>query len=134
MTKRIIILTFSILFLVSTTGLPLTIHFCKMQKSGTVNKKCAMCMAEQNSDKTHNDLSVKRALGSCCQTVTFNNNIKDNFLSLKTELNLHSFSFILVFTSDCPASLVNKTVCYTDSSPPPEQNNNLYLLNSILLI
>ena len=134
MLKRITILSFCLLFLVSTTGLPLTIHFCKMKKTSYINKNCEMCGMDVNTGQTSDQVSVKRALGSCCHTSTFDNNVKDNFLSFKTELNYQSFSLLMVCPVLCQISLLSNTVSFNNTSPPPLLNNNLYLANSILLI
>jgi hypothetical protein len=134
MIKRIIILSFCFLFLVSTTGLPLTIHFCKMTKKTYVNKSCSMCGMDNCANKTSNDVSIKRAMGSCCHTSTFDNNIKDNFLAFNTDFNFHSLSIIMVLQVECPVNLYTNTISFNDTSPPPLLNNNLYLFNSIFLI
>jgi len=134
MIKRIIILSFCFLFLVSTTGLPLTLHFCKMTKTTYVNKTCNMCGMDNDIAKTSNVVNIKRALGSCCHTSTFDNNVKDNFLSFKTELNFSSVSLLMVCPFECPINLFSNAIGYNDTSPPPLRNNNLYLVNSILLI
>jgi hypothetical protein len=60
--------------------------------------------------------------------------VKDNFLSFKTELAFHPFSSVIVCPVDCPINFFNHTISFNDTSPPPLLNNNLYLLNSILLI
>jgi hypothetical protein len=134
MIKRIIILSFCFLFLVSTTGLPLTIHFCKMNKTSYVNKTCSMCGMDISTEKTSNVVSIKRALGSCCHTSTFDNNVKDNFLSIKTEFNFYSVSLLMVCPVECQINLFSNTISFNDSSPPTQLSNNLYLINSILLI
>jgi hypothetical protein len=134
MTKRIIILSFCMLFLVSTTGLPLTIHFCKMKSSSSINKKCGMCMNESKQCKTSEDTSLKRAMSTCCHTETLDNNLKDNFLSFNTEMNFHSLGVTMICPVDCPFCSHISSIQFTDTSPPRLLSNNLYLFNSILLI
>ena len=134
MTKRIIILSFCMLFLVSTTGLPLTIHFCKMKSSSNGNKKCGMCMMEGKHSKSSDAISLSRAMGNCCHTETFDNNVKDNFLSFTTELNIHSLSAVMISPVDYSFCSYITSVQFTDTSPPRLLSNNLYLFNSILLI
>lgn len=134
MTKRIIILTFCMLFLVSTTGLPLTIHFCKMKASASVNKKCSMCMMDAKHSKTPDGTSLKRAIGQCCHTETFDNNVKDNFLSLSNEVNFNSLSVIMICPVECSFCSYVSSIQFNDTSPPRLLSNNLYLFNSILLI
>src|ERR1035437_3957847 len=134
MAKRIIILSFCMLFLVSTTGLPLTIHFCKMKGSASVNKKCGMCMNASKHGKTSEVISLRRDVSNCCHIETLDNNLKDNFLSFNTEMNFHSLSVIMICPVDCPFCSHISSIQFTDTSPPRLLSNNLYLFNSILLI
>jgi hypothetical protein len=134
MTKRIIILSFCMLFLVSTTGLPLTIHFCKMKSSSNGNKKCGMCMMEGKHSKSSDVISLRRDMSSCCHTETFDNNVKDNFLSFGTELNVHALYVEMICPVDYSFCSYISSVQFTDTSPPRLLSNNLYLFNSILLI
>ena len=134
MTKRIIILSFCMLFLVSTTGLPLTVHFCKMKSSSSGNKKCGMCMMEGKHSKSSDVISLRRAMSSCCHTETFDNNVKDNFLSFTTEMNIHLHFAAMISPVDYSFCSYISAVQFTDTSPPRLLSNNLYLFNSILLI
>jgi hypothetical protein len=134
MTKRIIILSFCMLFLVSTTGLPLTVHFCRMKSSVSVNKNCGMCMMSGKHSKSSGAISLRRAMGNCCHTETFDNNVKDNFLSFNTGLNISSISFEMICPVDCSFCSFICSTQFTDTSPPRLLSNNLYLFNSILLI
>lgn len=134
MTKRIIILTFCMLFLVSTTGLPITIHFCRMLSSVSVNKKCSMCGMERKQENSAQGTSIKKPMSSCCHTETFNNNVKDNFLSFNTEMNFHSFSVMMICPVECSFCSYISSTQFTNTSPPGLLSNNLYLFNSILLI
>jgi hypothetical protein len=134
MTKRIIILSFCMLFLVSITGLPLTIHFCKMMGSSFGNKKCGMCMMEGKHSKSLDVISLRRAMGNCCHTETLNNNVKDNFLSFNTEMNFSSLGVTMIYPVDCPFCSHISSIQFNDTSPPRLVSNNLYLFNSLLLI
>jgi hypothetical protein len=134
MTKRIIILSFCMLFLVSTTGLPLTIHFCKMKNSVSVNSKCGMCMGGCQHEKSAQGVSLHKAMSQCCHTEIFDKNVKDNFLSIDTDVNNHSLSVVVICPVECSFSSFNSTIQFTDTSPPRLVTNNLYLFNSILLI
>jgi len=134
MTKRIIILSFCMLFLVSTTGLPLTIHFCKMKSSTSVNKKCGMCMNVSRHAKTSEGASITRDMSTCCHTETLDNNLKDNFLSFNTEMNFHSLGVTMICPVDYSFCSYITSVQFTDTSPPRLLSNNLYLFNSLLLI
>jgi len=134
MLRRIVILSFCLLFLVSTTGLPLTIHFCKMTKKTIINSSCNMCGMDMSASKSTDIPSVRRALGSCCSTSTFDNNVKDNFLSFQKEFNYTSVSLLIICPAVCPINLYGNTISFNDTSPPGQLSSNLYLVNSILLI
>ena len=134
MTKRIIILSFCMLFLVSTTGLPLTVHFCKMKSTSNGKKMCGMCMMEGKHSKSSDAISLRRAMGNCCHTETFDNNVKDNFLSFNTELNVQVLSLEMICPVDYSFCPIISSIQFTDTSPPRLLTNNLYLINSILLI
>ena len=134
MTKRIIILSFCMLFLVSTTGLPLTIHFCKMKGSASVNKTCGMCMNSSKHAKTSEGTSISRDMSNCCHTESFNNNVKDNFLFFNNEMSFYSLGVTMICPVDCPFCSHLSSIQFNDTSPPRLLSNNLYLFNSILLI
>ncbi|MDR3665493.1 MAG: hypothetical protein P4L35_01500 [Ignavibacteriaceae bacterium] len=134
MTKRIIILSFCILFLVSTTGLPLTIHICKMMGTVSVNTKCTMCKGSCQHSKSSEITGLRLAMGNCCHTETFDKKVKDNFLSFDTEMNFHSSGVVMICPVDCSFCSYLSSVPYADTSPPGLLSNNLYLFNSILLI
>jgi hypothetical protein len=134
MTKRIIILSFCFLFLVSTTGLPITIHFCKMLNSVSINKKCGMCGMDHRHGNTAQGTSITKPMSQCCHTETFNNNVKDNFLSVSAGLNVNTLSVIMICPAECSFCSYVSAIQFNDTSPPRLTNNNLYLFNSLLLI
>jgi hypothetical protein len=134
MIKRIVILSFCMLFLVSTTGLPITIHFCKMLSSVSVNKNCSMCGMDRKHENTSQGTSIKKPMSSCCHTETFDNNVKDNFLSFSIEMNVHIISTAMICPAECSFCSFIGSIQFTDTSPPGLISNNLYLFNSILLI
>lgn len=68
MKKRISISVLTLLFLVSTTGLPIWTHYCEMMGKRT-NNKCEMCKAEMQKAET-----------SCCSE-----DVNNNVLKLSTE-------------------------------------------------
>lgn len=129
MFKKTVILTFCALFLLSTTGLPLTLHFCKM-KSETV--KCKMCTAQH---ETHSNGPVfKRDMSGCCKTTTIKTEVKDNFISAKAD-DISVYKNITTVFFDL--SITNNYRTYfklTDKSPPLKDAGTIYLSNSVLLI
>jgi hypothetical protein len=91
-------------------------------------------MMEGKHSKSLDVISLRRAMSSCCHTETFDNNVKDNFLSFSTELNVHALSGEMICPVDYSFCPIISSVQFTDTSPPRLVSNNLYLFNSILLI
>jgi hypothetical protein len=141
MKKRILISILNLLFLVSTTGLPVTISLCKMADAKDVdqcmmhNKPVkSMCCAEETSE---NILTISSKLPNCCQISFVYNKVEDQFVSNKTENNFYS-SFEKLFV---PITLIPNQLelsfgesFYTDSSPPFLINPEIHITNSSLLI
>lgn len=143
MIKKISILTLLLLFFVSTTGLPLTIHFCNMMHK-EANNTCKMHNAKKMMSEMHSDCckkndakkaeTIKKA--SCCKLETVLAGVKDSFISYKTESENNSVTklfFVTEITPE-PKSLNISIYSFIDTSPPLLQGNHLYLTNSILLI
>jgi len=141
MKKRILILTLSLLFLVSTTGLPVTINLCKMAESGETGK-CMMhhklisslCCANEVSV---NHPAVSSVVPDCCRTEFVYNKVKDEFVANKTDVNFFSSIQNLVQIITIVPSGVDFTfeeTFYCDSSPPFLINPQLNITNSIFLI
>lgn len=130
MFKRIFILTFSALFLLSTTGLPLTLHFCKMKKAE--NSKCSMCSIQHTSHK--NVPEFKRDMSGCCKTTVIKTEVKDNFLTSKTQNSFSEYSVIAVLTDIISFNSFQKNFKSFDTSPPLIQTESIYIINSVLII
>ena len=143
MLKKVFILSLLALFFVSTTSLPFTIHFCKMQEKMNDN----MCRMEMNhpasSDMTcpginnHDDNIQNVKQFPCCGTKTVDLSIKDQFLNNRSDSPqfVHLLSVIsLANFIVVPEGLDNSTYSNIDISPPPRYGNNLYLNFSLLLI
>ena len=145
MFKKISILTLLLLFFVSTTGLPLTIHFCNMAANMEKMDMSSCSCHVKNTNRMHKacslfksetkEISVKSQ--NCCDTeVSFIKHVKDSFLSNKTEIQKEvSIQKIHILT--LPSISQRQTVSYfsfTDSSPPLLTSNHLYIYNSVFLI
>ena len=78
MKKRISILTLTILFLVSTTGLPIYSHYCEMMKQKSLSE-CEVCMVEMQKVET-----------SCCEMEETSTNLTQ-LLSSEMECCTESF-------------------------------------------
>ena len=142
MNKKIYISLLSLVFFLSTTSLPMTIHLCKMMNT-TDTKACAMCTSapvKKSCCETDvkGDVSIKRDNSSdCCSTQLIDATVKDNFLSSKTEnQDLNPVKFAPVIILPVEFFTCSKLFSYIDidTSPPNLQTNKLYLINSIFLI
>ena len=139
MKKRISILTLSFLFFASTTGLPLTIHLCKMAEP-EVADECIMHNEPVKSSCCEESIDNKVFFSSsnpdCCETKTIDNSIVDRYLVQKLEIKSDLAVTSLFLNSDIHnyKSFANKFFGISDTSPPLLQNNHLYITNSSLLI
>ena len=141
MKKRILISSLNLLFLVSTTGLPVTINLCKIAEPENADE-CTMhhkpveshCCAKENSE-----YSVTASFDNydCCESEFVFNKVEAEFLFCKTDVNFFSSLEQIIQ----PVSVIPPTVDYSfdesyfcDSSPPFLINPELHITNSILLI
>ena len=141
MKKRILISTLTLLFLVSTTGLPVTINLCKMVETENVNE-CMMhrkpveshCCTKANAEYP---VTVSFHNYNCCESEFVFNKVEDEFLYNKTDVNFFSTLEHVIQ----PVSVIPQKVDYSfnesffcDSSPPFLINPELHITNSLLLI
>jgi hypothetical protein len=138
MKRKILISTLTLLFLVSTTGLPVTISLCKMAEDEETDQ-CVMhhkpvessCCAEETFEYqiTLSDYS------GCCEVKFVYNKVDDEFIYNKTEISFSSSEYILqpIALSPTVHFYYNESF-YCDSSPPFLINPELHITNSILLI
>lgn len=139
--KRILILTLTLLFVVSTTGLPVTINLCKMANEVNTDE----CMMHHKPVKSHccgmktsaTGLIVSSVVPDCCETEFIYNKVEDEFVTNKTDVNFFSSSQILFQSVNVIPSAIDFSFnesYYCDSSPPFLINSDLNITNSILLI
>lgn len=141
--KRILILTVTLTFLISTTGLPVTYHLCKMMQEKSLSE-CQICAIDEekiqtsccNEETTDNAVTITSENPVCCQSEFVYNKVEDEFVNDKSEVNFNS-SVILyqaielipyVFDFSSEASF------YSDSSPPFLTKSEIYIVNSVFLI
>jgi hypothetical protein len=142
--KRILILSLSLLFLVSTTGLPVTYHLCQMmgQKSLDVCEVCTIklevvepsCCSE---DIMEYPVTISSENSICCQDEFVYNKVEDQFLFSKSDVYFFSTSVKLVQTTALlPPSVDFSTEnsFHCDSSPPFLINPKIHITNLSLLI
>jgi hypothetical protein len=142
--KRFFILSFILSFLVSTTGLPMTLHFCNMIGKTSLSI-CDVCKAQNDRNdldccsEEHSDSFAKVSINKteCCQTEFVYNKLKDEFVFDKTDkTNLELLAIAINLSNDLmgPINVYSKINVNSDSSPPFLIDSTLYLSNSILLI
>ena len=144
MKKKISILTLTFLFLVSTTGFPVTYHLCRMMQEKSFSK-CEMCKAEMEEIQTSchyentSDYSIviKSENLPCCEEEFVYNKVEAEFVINKTEVKFFSsseilFQPIILIPNNFDFSVEESFYC--DSSPPFLVNPEIYITNSILLI
>jgi len=144
MKKKIFILTLTTLFLVSTTGLPVSYHLCQMMEQKSISE-CEVCKYEMNKivmsccTEETDEYPVKIISENpvCCQTQFVYNKVEDEFLYNKTDVNFFSTSYnpfqLLVLIAPI-IDFSSSESFYCDSSPPFLINSELHITNSVLLI
>ena len=141
MFRKTKIISLMLLFVISTTGLPITINLCKMVASKS-NSECMMhrkpvssrCCAHETSEQKP---SISFDKLNCCQTEFVYKKVEDQYLVHKTSIDYFSSQEIIWHSVDFIHPLADylfNESFYTDSSPPFLINPDLHITNSILLI
>ena len=144
MKKRISISILTLLFLVSTTGLPVSYHLCKMMEQRSLNE-CEVCKAKIekiepsccSEEISQHSVLIKSQNPVCCQDEFVYNKIEDEFLNTKTEAKNFVTIDHLIITNEYPADFAHNLLTQkylTSSSPPTILTNDIYLNNSVFLI
>jgi hypothetical protein len=134
------ILTYLLLsvFVFSTIGIPVSLHYCHMmdlvslQSCGMCDTKATTCCDDDNSIpivKSDNDVS-------CCTTKIIAASSDEKYLTVTYEVQkteAKSFVFIIPKHQYFTEEISNKTFS-SDISPPANYSNHIYLNNSIFLI
>lgn len=144
MKKKISILTLTILFLVSTTGLPVSYHLCKMMERKSLSE-CEICKNEMEKirpsccakETMEYPVTVSSENPVCCQIEFVYNKVEDEFIYSKSDetyfsLSISLFQSIILISPSFEFYIQESFFC--DSSPPFLINPELYISNSILLI
>lgn len=141
--KKLIITSLAFLFFLSTTGLPVSLHFCQM-KNLTTFSDCEVCSSEKLEDEPaccSEETDFPEQIRSdnsnhCCETKIIESSVKDDYLSAASYL-IHDFSSLLpAFQIDIVFPDFNscKTYFHFNDSSPPFSTNNIYLINASFLI
>lgn len=137
--KRKVITYFLLsVFVFSTIGIPVSLHYCQMmdlvslQSCGMCDNKASKCCDDDKSIsivKSENDVS-------CCTNKIIAASSDEKYLTVSYEVQkteAKSFVFIIPTKEYFTEELSNKTLS-SDISPPANYSNSIYLNNSILLI
>ena len=135
------IFSLALLFVISTTGLPITINLCKMAASEN-SSECTMhqmpvksnCCAEETSE--HGE-TISFDKFNCCQIEFVYKKVEDQYLVHKTSVDYFSSQEIILHSAEFFPSIAEYSLnesFYTDSSPPFLINPELNISNSVLLI
>lgn len=139
--RRIYILTLTLIFLVSTTGMPLIIHYCNMMESAslqacemhTIKVEKSSCCESETQSSTSTNSYFSKIIDECCKDVTIDHSVKDTFVSSKTSIDF-TIEFNTFVTTEFNMTEKYQTDFGADTSPPLISSNKIYLTNSILLI
>ncbi len=123
--------------------MPISLHYCEMQKSTSLSD-CEICALESKENKNSccgevDDHPLQLISGNsdqCCNTRIIEAKVKDNFLSVFSELRIDDQIAASVLVDNNVYPLIDSEknyLAFTDSSPPL-CSNNIYLLNSTFLI
>lgn len=146
MAKRLFIISFIILFTISTSGMPVIAHYCNsmgslnLWNSIQVGEYCEMhqknieeiscCKSEKEFD-----IIISNSPVNCCLDRVFDNSVKDDFISsadyVKTPVQFISFQTL---NKDSFESVISESLLILNNSPPKFLTNKIYLSISIFLI
>jgi len=138
MKQKIITYLLLSVFILSTIGIPVSLHYCEMmdlvslQSCGMCDTKAPTCCKEDITSsiiKSENDVS-------CCTNKIIASSSDEKYLTSTFEVQkteAKSFVFIIPKQQYFNEELSNKTFI-TDISPPANYSNSIYLNNSLLLI
>jgi hypothetical protein len=144
MKRKISILTLILLFFASTTGLPITLHLCKMMEMEKMTE-CSMCESskekmqmpccDQEMDKQ--ETVITDFNDQCCELTIIDKKLSDKFFFAEYN-SKEEFSLVSILIEDnydsqnkLSYSTSNKSI---SEFPPGLLTNHLYLNLSVLLI
>lgn len=140
--KKYIIFFFTLVFGLSSTGLPLSVHYCEMMNSVS-SEECSMCV-EVIKPEVYSCCSMEipglklidQKNGGCCETKIVDASVKDKYIYTKVDKKEELNSIILLpqLNHSICFSDSKEVIFYLDTSPPHLISNNLYIANSIFLI
>jgi Cft2 family RNA processing exonuclease len=137
--KRKVITYFLLsVFLFSTIGVPIAIHYCQMMNSVSL-QACEICENSTSNcckDEETETTVVSYQNDSCCNTKIIADPLTEKYISAFYELqkvNVKTFEYILPLKTLFSENLTTTNFAL-DNSPPAIYSNSRYLDNSLLLI
>ncbi|MDZ7763597.1 MAG: hypothetical protein U5K00_04115 [Melioribacteraceae bacterium] len=146
MRRKITILSLIFLLTLSTSGMPLILHYCGSMGSLTLwdsinfGEQCEMHSPKINlnsccESETGDFTKIVSDYDNCCEDLIIDNSVKDNFLSSKTEVKSSiTLTTLLPVNYELNTSSISHNLSIEDRSPPNLSNNKVYLSNSVFLI
>jgi hypothetical protein len=140
MVKKLYILTFISVFLLSVTGLPLTLHLCSMQDSAAITS-CDICSSEPEKPSSccsdnieESTVYFAKVINTCCQEQLIDKKVEDVFYS-KSELTNFSLNSLICLTiMDDQEYTETSLVIHKDKPPIDPGSGKTFLDISVLLI
>lgn len=141
MKKKLFVFGITVAFVVSTIGLPLTVHFCEMMKENPF-AVCEICKMEEERkfsccEEETEKLQITSAAAACCQEDLTLSKIEDEFLTAKTESIFFPDFVIAIIPNqniDLNENIFHSLSSFNDSSPPGDESKPIYIFNASLLI
>ncbi len=138
MKRRLLILTLTIIFSLSTTALPLVLHYCTMMEATSFaacemhskNNESSCCMEDEDFE-----LYYTKQIDECCMDYIVDESVKDDFVSSKVELSGETQFSVVILSNDALTKFLEHELFINISpSPPLLYSSHIYLFNSVLLI
>ena len=134
------ILTYLLLsvFLFSTMGVPISLHYCRMMDSVSF-QSCTMCKEKASDccqDDNYGTIINSSEKDICCNTKFVAEPLTEKYISASSEIQkvkIKTYIYIIP-NSVLLSEHVTKISYATDNSPPDIYSNSLYITNSIFLI
>jgi hypothetical protein len=144
MIRKIYILSFIVTFFISTTGLPLTLHICKMMEMEKMNE-CSICNSSKDkiqmpccSEEMQTERNaITDSKAPCCELTIVDKKLSDKFFFSQNN-SKEEFRLLTVLIENGNFNQ-NSFSLYTSNkfvngSPPGLLTNHRYLNLSVLLI
>ncbi len=131
-------------FIFSTIGIPVNLHYCQMMQEKSFSG-CEICKAEMERNESsccaeetmEFSITISSDNPICCQDEFVYNKVEDEYVTTKSDVNFFSssenlFQAITIISPSIYFSLQESIYC--DSSPPFLIDPEINITNSVLLI